>query len=150
MSHHASSKRQIGVRTCRGGGHPEISASGSSWAFGFHFPPAEIPELLTLRRQTALRAAPWNKAAARGPEPIQATAHRSPKEHYHQRDAEGFRLLPVHQSGAGPVSSMPSMNCIPLLSGLDSIERPISLQSQAQSARACVGMCTSRFKLINA
>ena len=56
MSHHASSNRQIGVRRYRGGSHPEISAPGSAQDLGSPSRPAEIPELLTLGRQTALRA----------------------------------------------------------------------------------------------
>jgi hypothetical protein len=54
MSYHASGNRQIGVRRYRDGGHPEISVPESAQELGWHSPPAEIPELLTLGRQTAL------------------------------------------------------------------------------------------------
>jgi hypothetical protein len=55
MSYHASRSQQIGVGRYGGGGRPPSSAPGAAQEIGSQSLPAEIPELLTRERQTALR-----------------------------------------------------------------------------------------------
>lgn len=102
MSYHAWSNRHIGVRRYRGRGYPENSAPWVGLGVRISLWPAEIPGASDAGSVRPPVVLPMEQIRRKTPEPIRASAHQSLKEHHHQRDAEGFRLLPDHQGGAGP------------------------------------------------